>query len=158
MRKLIALLVFATAGCYAQGVFTVTRDVSLSATGDALTIQQPASGANVVQLVGLSVTCSVACDATIERNGTAATSTAATANPVVDVTNAAKATVWTASNVGNGTVLSKTPLLAGVPTTFEVSRLRLVTTGTQHNYSVRISSITGRAVIVLMWQEVPLPR
>lgn len=133
--------------------YTVVRDATLSGAAEVVTIQQPATGASKVRLLWASVYCSVACDVTQERNGTAATTTAATAAKVnPDKADSAAATVFHTSNVGVGTVISKTPTSGGTAT-ISFDKIVLVGDGTTKNYTIRTSSITGRVVIVLAWEE-----
>lgn len=117
----------------------------------ACTIQQPASGANHVRLLWAEIYASASLDITQERNGTAATTTAGTivrVNP--DKGDSPTATIFTASNVGVGTVIRPaTTVPAGIShVTLEGGFL--VGSGTAKNYTVRASSA---AIITIAWEE-----
>src|ERR1019366_6631991 len=124
-----ALLVFGSMSLPAQRIMrysVTTGDVALSGAGTKLTIQQPASHAAQVNLESAVIYCSVACDVTQSQNGTAATSTAGTANALLPFDAAALATVWLASNVGSGTPAGGISHLAATERLpFDVSKIQL---------------------------------
>jgi hypothetical protein len=133
-----------------------TGNVSLSGAGTSFTVQQPQSGAASVNLEAAVVYCSVACTLTQAQNGTAATATAGTVNPLLPFGPASNTTVWTASNVGTGTPAGGALVLqAGIPVTLIMSGITLPKTGTATNYTFTISSITGTANITVYWKETP---
>jgi len=155
--KLLTALFFSLAflaSAQTSNYSATTGDVSLSAAATAFTIQQPASNARQVQLQSALVFCSVSCNVTQSQDGTAATSTAGTANPLLPTTRPATATVWTASNVGAGTAAGGILHLAAAQwVVIDLSQISLGTGGTGTNYTVAISSITGTANITLFWSE-----
>jgi hypothetical protein len=131
-----------------------TGDVSLSGAGTKFTIQQPATNANLVVLEAATIYCSVACDLTQSQNGTAASTTAGTVSLLLPFGVPALATVWTASNVGNGTAAGGIlHLQATERVTIGLSSVSMGNTGTATNYTFVISSITGTANITLVWSE-----
>lgn len=131
-----------------------TGDVVLVAAGTKFTIQQPATNANSVQLEAATVYCSAACDLTQSQNGTAASTTAGTVNLLLPFGIPALATVWTASNVGNGTASGGILHLAAAErVTLDMSKVSMGNTGTATNYTWVISSITGTANITVFWSE-----
>lgn len=132
-----------------------TGDVSLTAAGTALTIQQPAANARQVKFESAIVYCSVACNITQAQNGAAATATAGTATALTPTLEGAQATVWTASNVGAGTAIGPLLHINPGPNTqvIDLSKLSMGNTGANTNYTVSISSITGTANITIVWSE-----
>lgn len=131
-----------------------TGNVSLSAAGTALTIQQPATNASVVNFETATIYCSVACVVSQAQNGTAATATAGTAVAISPSGPAAAATVWTASNVGAGTsVPPAINLSAGSTLVLDLSKVTLPHGGSQVNYTISVGSITGTANITMIWKE-----
>src|SRR5690242_4256563 len=84
-----------------QPAFVAFKQTALAGTAEVITVQQPASGAKNVSFVAAYVDCSAVCTITLERDGTAATTTALTVvqvNPDFNV--AATANAFSASNVG----------------------------------------------------------
>ncbi len=75
-----------------------------SGTADAVTVQQPATGAKNVRFRGALVSCSANCTITLSQNGAAATTTALAPTPLnLSPPSATKA--FSASNVGAGTTI-----------------------------------------------------
>lgn len=153
MKKLLFFL--ATALAAQTPTFTVAKQTSLSGAAEVITVQQPANGAfKRVVFVSGYVDCSVACVVTVERNGTAATSTLVTpgqVNPQLSV--GATAQGFSSSNVGVGTVLSKISLAASGQTVFDLSDFVLTGRDNTQNVTIRTSSITGTVDIVIKWRE-----
>lgn len=151
----VGLLLLAVSEGHSQTRYSATTgDVVLVSSGTKLTIQQPAANAKQVWLEAATVYCSVACDLTMSQNGAAATATAGTANLLLPFGVPAIATVWTGSNVGNGTAAGGILHLAAAERiTLDVSQIKMGNTGTATNYTFVISSITGTANIALFWSE-----
>jgi hypothetical protein len=83
--------------------------ISTTSGAGAVTIQQPATGARRITfgdstVAGLTAYCASAQTLTLSWNGTAATTTAGSEAKLAGTANASGVTVWTASNVGTGTV------------------------------------------------------
>lgn len=131
-----------------------TGDVSLSGSGTAFTIQQPATNGHQVQFQAAVVYCSVACSVSQAQNGAAATTTAGTAYPLLPSQQPARATVWTASNVGAGTPAGGILHVAAASfVVIDLSQIGMGNTGTGTNYTVSVAAITGTANITLFWGE-----
>lgn len=133
--------------------FSVFKATTLSGTAEVVTLQQPAADGEIIRVENVEVWCSVACDITLERDGTAATGTALT--PIVKVTYGTAVTnAFHTSDVGVGSVITtKTlPLNTIIPITFP-GGLYLAPTGTASNFSVRTSAITGDVKITMIWTE-----
>jgi len=158
MKALLLLaMICAYASAFAQAPispqYVVVRAVSLSGSGEAVTIQQPASSSKRVQFTSADASCSVTCDVTIERDGTAATATAATIAKLNAEAPTPRATAFSASDVGTGTVIGKRTLLNGGMVRFDLNSKWLQGDGTSTNLTIRISSITGEAKINIFWRE-----
>lgn len=130
-------------------------DVALVATGYKMTLQQPSSNAKGVQLEAITIYCSVACDVTQTQNGTAATSTAGTATPILPNGITAAANVFTASDVGNGTGIGGIIHFPAMtePRTLLVDKMALPARGTRTNYTIVIASLSGTVNIAMFWSE-----
>jgi len=158
MKRLIALLVICCVGIVADepapgAQYTVTYSATLSATAGIVTVQQPATGSRNVQLVWASVFCSVTCYYTMERDGTAAANTAATVNKINPDARAATATVFTASDVGSGTVLGHYGNVGGGLQSFNLEDKTLHGNGTATNFTIRITALSGDVKVVMAWKE-----
>lgn len=156
MNRLIFMLLAGVCSLAAQTRYLATTgDVSLTAAGTTLTIQAPA--ANAKQWTGETavIYCSVACNVTQAKNGSAATATTGTWTPINPAeTTPAATSVFTASNVGSGTTVG--PLIhmgAGQTLTIDLSKVSIGSTGTATNYSIAVSSITGTANISVIGTE-----
>lgn len=153
MKRLIALLV-STCACALAQDYVVTRDVTLASSADAVTIQQPSSNSRVVRGAKVFIRCIAACDVTIEREGTAATTSAVTpvaVNP--STSNAAHVTAFVASDVGVGTVVARDSIPANGFTIFDMSKVTLNGSGTSKNFTIRIASMTGRVIYDIFFSE-----
>ena len=163
MRSRLALLILATTALLcAQSTSTPTTrlyavyyEVTPSTAAAILTVQQPASAPRQITFQGAVVYCSVACIPAIEINGAAATTTTGTTATKLDTrAPAASSAVFTASNVGSGTVIGKYPVSAGSQIFITPSGLALGANVAAHqNLTIRTDSITGDVHILLMWSE-----
>ena len=137
-----------------------TGEVSLSGAGTSATVQQPTTGAVQVTLETASVYCSVACNVTQAANGVGATTTAGTVTPIVPTNLGASApfNFFTASNVGAGTAQGGITHVAAGGTAViclnvscgNTQSVQLAGAGTNINYTVTVSSITGTANITFL--------
>jgi hypothetical protein len=147
----------ATGAVISAQTYTVQKTSVLAGTTEAITIQQPASGAKNVDLLSAYVDCmnngaSVDTTVTLERNGTAATTTTlatAQVNPQVAVASTVQA--FSASNVGAGTVLHVSEFLGFQ--VFELSSLIMRGNGGSQNFTIRIAAITATCHITIKWTE-----
>ncbi|MFB3828949.1 MAG: hypothetical protein ACE15B_19440 [Bryobacteraceae bacterium] len=136
-----------------QKIYTAQREATLAGTAEVVTIQQPATTTgNHFFLDEAAVYCSVDCTFTVERSGTAATTTAFTPAPANPGIVAAKATAFHTSNVGASTVIGKYYVAAGGEKVVNLRAIRL-RNGTRDNLTVRTSSITGTVRILVRWAE-----
>jgi hypothetical protein len=150
----LLLLILAWLPCQAQIYYTATKTTSLNAGPEVITVQAPTTAAGMtknIQLVGASITCSVACTATLERDGTAATGTTLASTALLKSSPAATTTAWSSSNVGTGTVLSNYSIAAGATLPVDLSSKWLASAG--ENVTIRTNSITGTVYITFMWIE-----
>lgn len=153
MKRILLLLALALPA-FAQE-YAATEQVTLAGAAEAFTVQQPATGARQVRFRGAYVACSAACTITLERNGTAATTTSATPaqiNP--DLASPSKAVAFTGSNVGVGTVIANYGIAAGGFITIDLTGMRFIGNGTGQNLTLRTNSITGTVQFVIKFQEV----
>ncbi len=153
--KMLFLATLVAVISFAQD-YVLVREAALTATADAVTVQQPATdAARVVRFIGAYVYCSVDCAVTLERNGTAASATSATPAPVSSSAPAAKTTAFVASNAGAGTGLGKYTIPANGSLRVDLSALALFGPGTAKNVTVRVGSLTGTVKYILTWTEIP---
>lgn len=155
MKTLILILLAAIPLMAQQNVNYVasTGNVSLISTATAATLQQPTTNSKPVSFpsstdggappVGASVYCSVACVATVSRNGTAASATAGTVVNVNPTEPPALITFYTASNTTPGTTLAVFNVGAGATQGIDLSALKLGAGGNLINLTISIASVTG---------------
>ncbi len=111
----------------------------------AYTIQAPANNGRSITFgtevtAGASVYCVAAQTATIKWNGAAATATtSATEVKLPGTFNASGMTLWTASNVGTGTVGPVYTIPAGATVLIDLFNLRLAKNGTASNLTIATS-------------------
>lgn len=155
MKAVIFVILAASAWAQTSNRYSATTgDVVLVAAGTKFTLQQPATNGKQVKMEAVVVYCSVACDLTQAQNGTAATATAGTVNPLLPFGPVATANTFTASDVGNGTAAGGIIHLAAAErVTLDMSKVAMGATGTRTNYTWVISSITGTANITVFWSE-----
>lgn len=126
-----------------------------SSAATTLTIQEPATGMKqVVFLTAVTQCATQAYTVTQAQSGTAATTTAGTAIPLIPTTATAAAKVFTASNVGVGAVTAAPLILAAGPQAVDLSQRTMATAAA--NYSITLtnngaSSCTGATDIY--WYE-----
>lgn len=138
--------------CFGQE-FVAIKTTTLSSAAEAITIQMPASSAPArVNFRGVWISTTVDVTITVERSGTAATSTTLAIAAVN--TGTALARAWSSSNVGTGTLISSfTCLATASPCSVDLTRTFLLGAGTTKNLTVRTSSISGTVTIGIQWAE-----
>ncbi len=156
MKRLLLLLALALPLVAQTPSYTATKTTTLSSAAEAITIQAPGAAGTrptkLITLTGASVNCSVACTVTVERDGTAATTTALTVSPLDYHYPAAQAVAFSASNVGSATAtLASYPIVAGATVLIDLSTKQLLSGG--DNLTIRTNSITGTVVINFAWTE-----
>jgi hypothetical protein len=108
----------------------------------------------IVRFVSAYIDSAGACSFTIEKEGTAASSTALVPAPVNPVnSSAAISTGWYSSNVGTGTVITRASIAAGGSVIVDLSRVYLQGNGTSKNLSLRTASCSGVVNIVITYTE-----
>lgn len=150
-RLLLILLACCVPSFAASETYIYLREVTLSSSTDKLTIQQPATVIRGVEFVGGSIYCSVACTVTMDRTGTAATTTAATPTKLNSISSASSVSIYTASNAGTGTTITKFVIAAGQ--TLPIDLRETWISAANGNINFTTSSITGDVKIFLMWRE-----
>lgn len=156
--KLIALAVVCVAPVLGQfDGYTIVRESSKSGASEVVTIQLPAEDRSYVEIQDITVQCSAACPVVFERNGTAATTTAATLVPVNPQTAPAagpRIEAFHSSNVGAGTAVSATwSLPAGAIVPFGMEGWFLTGTGNTNNVTVRVGPLTGDVKVQVTLRE-----
>lgn len=156
---LSVLLSMSVASAHAQTKFPYiasTGQISVSAAAYAATLQQPATATTSSLPVsfpvsttggappaGASVYCSVACVATITRNGTAATATAGTVTAVNPTDPVPVVNFFTGSNASGGVTLGIFNIPAGSLQVLDMSAIKMGAGGTAVNLTISIASLTG---------------
>lgn len=144
-----SLPVFAQPASFSAG----TGAITLVATATKATLQQPATNAEQIAVDSATIVCPASCIITQYQNGTAATTTAGT---VVGIQPNGAATFalnfFTASNVGNGTVIGAVTVCSAACTRTLTNPiggpiLTMGTTGTATNYTIGVSAVTGDVYI-----------
>jgi hypothetical protein len=132
--------------------YSLYRSVTLSSSAEAVTIQMPAGGGVNAYFKKAWVYTEFDCDVTLERNGTAATTTAATVRALNPGIVSPVAAAFVASNAGVGTVIAtvKSYALGSVEFDLDGYQLRF---GTADNLTLRLASGTGLARIFVLWGE-----
>lgn len=134
-----------------RGNYTYQKSTSLSSAAETVTIHLPSSaGSRTVKFVGISIYCSVACTATLARDGTAPTTTAGTVVKLNSTDATASAVPYHTSNVGAGTTIKTytVPAASEIPIEFDLKGLKL-----GENVTLSTNSISGDVRIFFQWQE-----
>jgi hypothetical protein len=157
MKRFLLFLVLPL-GLFGQTQYSASKATSLSGAAEVITIQGNGSSdpafnrlTKVIALTSFDASCSVACSITLERDGTAATTTTLTPATLNAASPVATALAFSASNVGTGTVLAQYNVAAGGVLFVSLAGKEL-RTGAQ-NLTVRTSSITGTVTVNLQWSE-----
>jgi hypothetical protein len=140
--------------------FYLEREVTLSGAAEVVTVQIPAGSTRNLKFKMAQVWCSTgSVDVTVERDGTAATTTALTpqkVNPNASWVPSSIASGFHTSNVGAGSQIgSKQTAYAGStglildmsPTVLEKASASV------RNLTIRTASYTGTVRISIFWEE-----
>jgi len=131
--------------------YETTRTTNLIGAAETVTIQSSAT-ADKIHPLRVAIYCSVDCVVEMERNGTAATTTAETVIERNPQGPAATASVFYSSNVGNTTGILW-PIPAGGWLVMDLSDIYLLRASTAENITFRTDAITGTVTINPMWEE-----
>ena len=135
-------------------MYTLYKETNLTAAAEVITVQQPAGGTGKrVELIDATLYSAVAADFTLERDGTAASSTTLTPTPWRSGMPVATAGGYSSSNVGTGTVLHKETLTAGGRVVLDLVGYSMFDEGAGRNYSIRTNAVTGIVRIALRFKE-----
>lgn len=153
--KIFGFLMLLAGALQAQNSYSVSKTTTLAGAAEVITVQG-GTPANVklvraVYFKAFDVTSSVACTVTLERDGTAASSTALDIAPLNNNMPASQAVAFSNSNVGTGTVLAQYSVPAGGQIAVALTNKQLYFG--KDNLTLRISSITGTVNINLQWDE-----
>lgn len=154
MKRLLCLAVFLLCSrlhINAQDqLYTAYKETALTSAVEKITVQQPAN-ASQVRFDSATIYCSVACDATLTQNGSAATVTSL-AVLTLNMSRPAVAVAFSGSDSTGGKTLDKYSIPAGQTLVLDLSKLYL-SSAVGQNLSVGISSITGTARVSMRWSE-----
>lgn len=125
-----------------------------SGTGEAITVQQPASPAASVQFEIAVIYCSAACTAALSQNGTGATATTLATTPL-NGAPISTATAWSGSNVSGGTSLYTYNIAAGATLTLDLTKLILGKgAGINQNFTITTSAAAStKTSTMIQWIE-----
>lgn len=128
------------------------ENYEVTASTTAVTIQANTTATGkTIQGGSASVYCASAQTATISWNGTNATATAGTVLKLPGTRDGARATVWTASNVGGGTTGPAYTISAGGTILIDFSGFFLTGDGgSGKNFTI---STDGTCTITMAWSE-----
>lgn len=158
--RIACLILVCAASALAQiDRYIVSHSVALAGTTKVVTIQQPATGAKRVEIESITVQCVGAdCPVLIDRDGSAATTTAAlivtALNPETAPAAGRKFLAYTDSNAGIGVALSPTwtvPDKAIFPIPFTGTFKE--SSGTTKNINVRVGPATATANFQIVVRE-----
>lgn len=133
--------------------YVVYKETTLSSTAEVITIQQPASGAKIVNFTDAFIYCSVACNPQVEINGSGATTTALAVIAEGSALPASPTTAFSASNVGGGTIVGKFSITAGNTYPIDLIGVQLQGNSTAKNITIRTDAISGTVRIQFRWIE-----
>ena len=151
LRAIVALMIFSLYVGAAD--YNVVRAIA-GVTAEAVTVQQVANSNRILHFKTAYVECTVACTVTVERNGSAATSTEATPTPVNATSEAAVSKAFVASNVGSGTAISPAySVAANGSIVLDMTAVYLYTAVTTDNVSIKIASASGNYKVLIQYEE-----
>lgn len=160
MRLILAGLLFIGIG-FSQSSnlfdqrFTTTKTTSLSSAAEILTVQHTVKSTKSIAFLTGYAYCSADCTISLERSGTAATTTANTIvnlNPTNVFAQTTTAVAYNTSNVGVGSVINIYNIPGGSFVSIDLSLFQLPG-GVADNLTLRSSSISGTVTVQLTWQE-----
>ena len=133
--------------------YACKADTDVATTARAVTVQQAAGSGYITKALWGKVYCENACVVTTKRDGTAATATAGTMQPVNDGTGTATNKCWITSDVGAGTTVDTDLVAAGTTVYFDLSPYILDGTTTANNLTLSTDSISDRAILTIFVRE-----
>jgi len=148
----IILLLLLSITAYAQntkGTYAYEKETSLSTAAETVSLHLPA-GSRTAKFVGATAYCSVTCTVTLKRDGTAPTTTAATAVKLNTTSSGASVVPYYSSNVGTSTTVKTYTLSAGEEKVIDLADKGLLG---GENVTLVTSSITGTARLYFQWRE-----
>lgn len=139
-----------------DNTFATYYSTSLSSAASVITVQRTTiSGSKNIRFIIGYLHCSVACTITLERSGTAASTTSNTIvnlNPANATKRSTTAFAYRSSNVGTGTTINTYNFETPGFLTIELHNFQL-NSGTADNLTLRSSSVTGTVSLGLVWRE-----
>jgi len=135
--------------------FSLSKVTALTAAAEVLTVQHPATAKKSVRFISALIFSTVAATVALERNGTAATSTAqapVACNPADVNVSTVEASGFNTSNVGTGTVINTYQIAANTYYQIDLSLFQLPA-GVADNLTLRTNSITGTVNLQILFRE-----
>lgn len=152
--RIFTLLLLLALSAFAQGPIRGTYQVERKSTGstaEAITVQIASGSARSAYMLASSVYCSVECEITVERDGTAATATALTPVKMNSADSAVSATAYRSSDVGAADrTTSRQTIGAGATIILDLTP-HVILAG--ENITVRTASASATVIINLQWTE-----
>jgi hypothetical protein len=131
--------------------YQANKTTVLSGTAEKITVQATANS-GAVSFEEADVYCSVACVATIQVAGTAATTTTLAVTGPMGVVSAIPPAAFSTSNVGTGTTLKSFNIAAGATLVLDMHAFYLPpAAGGFANLSIGVAAITGTVTIQIQW-------
>jgi len=154
MRRMLIVFLFALT-CFAQsGTYVVLQKSVLSSTTEAVTIQLPATATRNVDFglpdTGVSIYCSAACEITVDRNGTLATTTAIAVGKLRSIYATLQSAAYRSSNAGVGTEIANIVVPAGGTFPLGLADFALKA---GENLNIRIASVSATVIITAKYRE-----
>ena len=153
MRQALVLILAVACALpvFGQGkIYSIDQRLTLAAASGVVTVQLPAGTLRNVSFTGVAVYCSVACEFTVERDGTLATTTARQPAPLNASDGNGTAMLYYSSNVGAGTTIARYVVPAGGTIPLSLTS-KFLTAG--QNFTIRTDAITGTFISNWQWRE-----
>lgn len=163
--SLAVILLLTVSHAYAQkyprnidelpSVFTVAHSCTVTSASCVWTVQQPASNAKRLAILGFSIYCSAACIITQERNGSPASGSLITpVNVNPDWPASATFTAHhSSSSAGGSSIGGVIYVAAGTTVSVDTEMMFIIGAGTTRNFTIRTNSFTGTAQIVIKLEQ-----
>lgn len=155
MRRILTILILFVSSVFGQtGTYTVEYKAVLVGAASVVTLQlDNTTTSKGAELLKAALYCSVESEFTLERNGTAASSTALTAVPLNTGMATAKVSAYRSSNTGVGTVMARYVVPAGSTFLLDLTDVAILPMTSTSNVSIRTASLTGTCITVMKWRE-----
>jgi hypothetical protein len=159
MKKLLAVLIALTlplCGIEPRSpgapIYTVYKDTTLAGAAEVVTIRTPSSGSNKsAYMIDVDLYCSVACEVTIEMQGTYSTGTTITPVKGQSSKSASEILATSGTSISGTTVKTKKYLAAGE--TCPLDLIGIFLTEPADAITFRTNSITGQFTLTARFEQ-----